>query len=220
MLCLPLTDDFDPPPGQQGHGKLQVSDRVSVPKEIAFLVLERKPEPPWQFVLASVPAEVEDKPNHPDNICGGEPESFNPEPAQFPGSLPVKKLYCHILDWQAPRNHIFVPKWMMQTLCIKPRDVVELTWVRLREGAQVTLKPRTKQFSSWANPQAVMESELKYYSSLTVGSTIAIEYKGDRHALEVVKLMNGEEQMDGANIYDVNVAVDFTGVKSGKKTFT
>lgn len=25
MVCLPLTDNFDPPPGQQGHGKLQVT---------------------------------------------------------------------------------------------------------------------------------------------------------------------------------------------------
>jgi len=24
FICLPLTDHFDPPPGQQGHGKLQV----------------------------------------------------------------------------------------------------------------------------------------------------------------------------------------------------
>ena len=34
VICLPLTEHFDPPPGQQGHGKLQVSDRVSIPKEL------------------------------------------------------------------------------------------------------------------------------------------------------------------------------------------
>jgi hypothetical protein len=30
-----------------------------------------------------------------------------------------------------------------------------------------------------------MESELKYYSSLTLGSTIVIDYKDDKHALQV-----------------------------------
>jgi hypothetical protein len=54
-----------------------------------------------------------------------------------------------------------------------------------------------------------MESELKYYSSLTLGSTIVIAYKGGMHELEVVKVKSGDELLDGANIQDVNVAVDF-----------
>lgn len=60
--------------------------------------------------------------------------------------------------------------------------------------------------------QAVMESELKYYSSLTVGSTILIDYKGGKHALEVVKITDGDQLLDGANIQDVNIAVDFEGI--------
>jgi len=54
-----------------------------------------------------------------------------------------------------------------------------------------------------------MESELKYYSSLTLGSAIVIAYKGGTHELEVVKVKSGDELLDGANIQDVNVAVDF-----------
>lgn len=54
-----------------------------------------------------------------------------------------------------------------------------------------------------------MESELKYYSSLTLWSTIVIAYKGGTHELEVVKVKSGDELLDGANIQDVNVAVDF-----------
>ena len=59
---------------------------------------------------------------------------------------------------------------------------------------KVTLRPRTKDFSNWANPQAVMESELKYYSSLTVGSTILIDYKDSTHALEVSHFLHVSSQ--------------------------
>ena len=49
-----------------------------------------------------------------------------------------------------------------------------------------------------------------------LGSTIKIDYKDAHHAMEVVAVQNGEEQLDGGNIQDVNVAVDFTGVKKKK----
>ncbi len=35
--------------------------------------------------------------------------------------------------------------------------------------------------------------------------------------LQVVRVMSGEQQLDGANIQDVNVAVDFAGVPSKEK---
>ena len=217
MICLPLTEHFNPPPGQQGHGKLQVSDRVSIPKELMAGVFERKPEPPWQFELKVIRSSDEGDSDDPDeDDDGGDGDGASAGTGARSAPAPLERLYCHVLDWQAPRNYVFVPRWMMHTLQIKPRDVVELTWVRLREGAQITLKPHTKDFSNWANPQAVMESELKYYSSLTVGSTIVIDYKEGHHRLEVVKVMDGEQQLDGANIQDVNIAVDFDGVKSGK----
>jgi hypothetical protein len=37
----------------------------------------------------------------------------------------------------------------------------------------------------YAYIQAVMESELKYYSTLTTGSVITINYKGEQHELQV-----------------------------------
>ena len=225
MICLPLTDHFNPPPGQQGHGKLQVSDRVSIPKELMNGVFERKPEPPWQFELKVIrPQDEEDdeETNHADYSEEGDEqgaldESDRIRKTPVASETPLERLYCHVLDWQAPRNYVFVPRWMMRTLKIEPRDVVELTWVRLREGAQITLKPLTKDFSNWANPQAVMESELRYYSSLTVGSTIVIDYKGGQHCLEVVKVMDGEQQLDGANIQDVNIAVLFENTTKTRK---
>jgi len=232
MICLPLTEHFDPPPGQQGHGKLQVSDRISIPKELMTGVFLRKPEPPWQFVLRKIQSEEDDEDEEDEEgggVSDGEEEDEDVEEGASDdeddeedeeGPKELKHLYCHVLDWQAPRNYVFVPRWMMRALRLSPREVVEVTWCRLREGAQVTLRPKTKDFSSWANPQAVMESELKYYSSLTVGSTIMIGYKGSEHALEVAKVMAGEQQLDGANIQDVNVAVDFTGLPSRKKETT
>eukprot|EP00613_Pedinella_sp_CCMP2098_P034771 CAMPEP_0171736526 /NCGR_PEP_ID=MMETSP0991-20121206/32311_1 /TAXON_ID=483369 /ORGANISM="non described non described, Strain CCMP2098" /LENGTH=330 /DNA_ID=CAMNT_0012333211 /DNA_START=17 /DNA_END=1009 /DNA_ORIENTATION=+ len=248
VICLPLTEHFDPPPGQQGHGKLQVSDRVSIPKELMTGVFKRCPVPPWQFEIRKIPqAAGKDDDNDEEEeeeeedaslesalaavaaaadaaevggtaaeagggASKGKEGGHSDPAAAAAASRQLEHLYCHVLDWQAPRNYVFVPRWMMTALKLKPREVIELTWCRLREGKQVTLKPHTKDFVNWANPQAVMESELKYYSSLTLGSTIVIDYKGAKHALEVVRVVDGEEQLDGANIQDVNVAVDFEGV--------
>ena len=35
----------------------------------------------------------------------------------------LRRLYCSILDYRAPENFIFVPRWMMLQLRLLPRDV-------------------------------------------------------------------------------------------------
>jgi len=197
VICLPLTEHFDPPPGQQGHGKLQVSDRVSIPKELmtgvfvvrnsllgllvfifvvcpcaqdnrnvdspfqsmittmaSFCCVQRKPVPPWQFELRKLPAELkdsskcdaddentEDEDEGNDEVAADEQQGAaakakaSSSAAGEPSGL--DHLFCHVLDWQAPRNYVFVPRWMFQAMQLKPREVVEFTWVRLREAAQV-----------------------------------------------------------------------------------
>ena len=35
----------------------------------------------------------------------------------------LRRLYCSILDYRAPENFIFVPRWMMLQLRLLPRDL-------------------------------------------------------------------------------------------------
>ena len=44
----------------------------------------------------------------------------------------LRRLYCSILDYRAPENFIFVPRWMMLQLRLLPRDVVDFTWCKVR----------------------------------------------------------------------------------------
>jgi hypothetical protein len=123
--------------------------------------VQRKPVPPWQFELRKLPAESSGGADGQDDADAADEEVEGDEGTAAAGRRAAEAaaasaasgaspaaldhLYCHVLDWQAPRNYVFVPRWMMVALQLKPREVAELTWVRLREAAQVKsgdAKPR------------------------------------------------------------------------------
>lgn len=107
--------------------------------------MQRKPVPPWQFELRKLPAESNDNrecnADDEEDEDGGDGEGTADKQESYAAEAKTTSeldhLYCHVLDWQAPRNYVFVPRWMFQALKLKPREVVEFTWVRLREAAQV-----------------------------------------------------------------------------------
>ena len=106
--------------------------------------------PPWQFELRKLPAEpcvstdeAEDEASSASSDAGkGDDAAGSPRQGRVAAAAAAEldHVYCHVLDWQAPRNYVFVPQWMMRALRVRPREVVELTWVRLREAAQVHMK--------------------------------------------------------------------------------
>jgi hypothetical protein len=61
------------------------------------------------------------------------------------GTCVCKKLFsCH--------TH----RWMMKVMDVKAGEVVSLTWAKLKEGNQITLKPLSDAFFKWSNPQVLI----------------------------------------------------------------
>lgn len=49
-----MTERFEPPPGTPGYGKLDFSDKVSMPRSIGAELTRRQYEVPWHFELTPV----------------------------------------------------------------------------------------------------------------------------------------------------------------------
>lgn len=206
LLALPLTEKFDPPPGSPGHGKLQFSDKVSMPRDAGNELTRRRLEVPWQFeVVAPRPRTVEEL-----EEALGAPLEFRRQP--------LDKAYCSPLDFRAPPNYIFMPLWMMHQLRIAPFDPVLLTWVRLKNGANIKLVPHQDAFLKLHNPRAILEAELKYYSAATKGATLSLVYNGRQFDLDVADCVGTPpfvyqpEHCDGVSIQDADVSLDLAPV--------
>lgn len=122
------------------------------------------------------------------------------------------------LDFRAPMNYCFLPWWMMRALGLKPRDVVDVKLLlnSIPPGSAARLRPHSSEFAQEiANPQAVLETELKHYSSLTRGSVIAFDYNGKRYWFDVVELRSAPrgEKCDVVRVQDCDIATDFLPAK-------
>ena len=126
------------------------------------------------------------------------------------------------IDFRAPPCYVFLPHWMFRALGIRPLDIVAVDYApvdTLPRGSLVQLRPHAESFSQTiANPQAVLETELKHYSSLTAGTTIAMEYNGERYWFDVVQLRSAPkgEKVPMAILQDSDVSTDFLPSREAK----
>lgn len=131
---LPLDDKFDVPKGMFSHGHVQTGDKMCLPKNYFNLIRRRMPEIPWLFEVSRVDDDDDDVPTS--------PRVKLPPPLEDRG---LTKVVGGALDFRAPANFIFLPKWMFVALALKPKDVVR---VRLKEdtpaGSMVKLRPHTR----------------------------------------------------------------------------
>jgi len=101
----------------------------------------------------------------------------------------------------------------MRALGLKPRDVVQVEQTEtVPPGSLAKLRPHSKEFAAdISNPQAVLETELRHYSSLTQGSTIAFDYNKKRYWFDVVGLRSAPrgEKAPMVKVQDCDVATDF-----------
>jgi hypothetical protein len=109
---------------------------------------------------------------------------------------------------------------MMRALALKPMDVVDISLIQnVPAGSLVQLRPHSSEFTKIANPQAVLETELKHYSSLTRGSTIAFDYSGKRYWFDVVDLRSAPrgEKVPMVKVQDCDVVTEFLKAKDQLK---
>lgn len=201
LICLPLDDRFDPPMGVFSHGHVQTGDKMSLPSVFWKTIKINKAEIPWLFSVTRVKGVTKERVNVPDRLAAEELEEVVGGP----------------LDFRAPPNYVFLPSWMMRALGLQPRDVVDVKLATsIHAGSMAKLRPHSSQFSTdIANPRAVLESELRHYSCLTKGSTIAFDYNSKRYWFDVVELRSAPrgEKRPIVKVQDCDIATDFLVAK-------
>uniref|UniRef100_A0A7S2UZC1 Ubiquitin fusion degradation protein UFD1 N-terminal subdomain 2 domain-containing protein n=1 Tax=Fibrocapsa japonica TaxID=94617 RepID=A0A7S2UZC1_9STRA len=216
-IVMPLTRAFDPPVGNIAHNHIQFGDKISMPKSLFKMIMKQHIEPPWQFEIEVINrvGDCEEK-DPEDGDAEEEEEEEEEEEREKEEELstsklqwPLKKLYCSLLDIRAPENYIFLPGWMMKSLGLRPRDVVRMRHFVLPQGTMAKLQPHHSDFLKLTNHRAVLESELRHYSSLTTGSTIAFRYRKKKYFFDVVEVMSDGKIQDAICVQDCNVAADF-----------
>ena len=183
LICLPLDERFDPPMGVFSHGHVQTGDKISLPACFWQAIGLNSAEVPWLFQVKRVPGVTGErviyKESAKDSITDCQPLAELDAVVGGP------------LDFRAPSCYVFLPWWMMRALGLKPRDVVEVELIEtVPPGSLAKLRPHSNDFAKdISNPQAVLETELRHYSALTQGSTIAFDYRNKkRYWFDVVEL--------------------------------
>mmetsp|Transcript_27441 Transcript_27441/g.40529 ORF Transcript_27441/g.40529 Transcript_27441/m.40529 type:complete len:333 (-) Transcript_27441:50-1048(-) len=240
LICLPLNERFNPPMGAFSHDHVQTGDKISAPSVFWQAIDKTKAEVPWLMRVERVTGwtgerfsyEKEDY-NDTDESSDDEEEDSDVEKdsdSKFDVDIP-KDASCHPgtldslvagpLDFRAPQNYCFLPWWMMRALGLQPRDIVDVSLVTtIPPGSAARFRPHSSDFSKdISNPQAVMETELKHYSSLTKGTVIAFDYNKKRYWFDVVDLRSAPhgEKRDIIKVQDCDVATDFLPAKDTLK---
>lgn len=240
LIAMPLTEEFDPPMGVFSHGHTNTGDKMSLPKIFWDAIAVNKAEVPWLFEVKRaegvtgprVPLEGENDKAAQEE--GDEDDEDTPKrkskksrqwlPSDIGAARPMEELDSVVggpLDFRAPPNYIFLPSWMMRALGLRPRDIVDVRQItNVPAGTMAKLRPLTAQtMKDMANPQAVLETELRHYSSLTKGSTIAFDYNKKRYWFEVAELRKAPrgEKAHMVKVQDCDIATDFLRAKDEMK---
>jgi hypothetical protein len=202
LICLPLDDRFDPPVGVFSHGHVQTGDKMSLPRNFLDAIKESKAEVPWLFSVSRIEGVTQ-------------PRVENVSTDLAPRAL--NEVVGGPLDMRAPSNYCFLPWWMMRALGLHPMDIVDVKLVQsVPPGSLARLRPHSAAFAKEiSNPQAVLETELRHYSSLTSGSAIAFDYNGKRYWFDVEELRSAprSEKVPMVKVQDCDLRTDFLTAK-------
>ena len=204
LTVMPLDERFDPPPGIFSHGHVQTGDKMSLPKNFLGAIQKTQAEVPWLFEVSRIDGVTSERVKLPIGT-------------EDPG---LDRVVGGAIDFRSPSNYIFLPRWMMIALALKPRDVVEVRLITdVPPGSAVRLRPHKSEFLKIGNHQAVLETELKHYSSLTRGSTIPFDYLGKRYYFDVIELRSAPrgEKVPIAKVQDCDIAAEFVRAKDQLK---
>jgi hypothetical protein len=189
------------------HGKVQYGDKCSIPGSIGRLIFEKPYEVPWIFEIKPIRKDNNDSKKKVTIISDIDANIVSP-PSQI-----LDKAYISPLDFRSPENYIFLPKWLMKSLDVTTNDVVDVCFVRIKLASLVVLQPLNLEWDKLMtennDPKTILEHEVNKYSSLTAGSIIAIEYKGEEYSFYVKETQaEGGIAVKGVRVQDSDVKVD------------
>ena len=204
LIVMPLTEAFNPNQASAMHGKVQYGDKCSIPGSIGRLIFEKPYEVPWIFEIKPIRKDSSNKVTIVNDIDA----NIVPPPSQI-----LDKAYISPLDFRSPENYIFLPRWLMKSLDVTTNDVVDVSFVRIKLASLVVLQPLNlawdKLMTENNDPKTILEHEVNKYSSLTAGSIIAIEYKGQEYSFYVKETQaEGGIAVKGVRVQDSDVKVD------------
>lgn len=207
-IVLPLDERFDPPTGVFSHGHVDTGDKMSLPRVFWDAILKSKAEVPWLFEVSRL--EGITAPRVP----------LPPDEHHHASSTNLSRAVGGAIDFRCPNNYAFLPVWMFKALGLRPRDVVDIRLAtKTPPGSAVRLRPHSSAFVNIGNHQAVLETELKHYSALTLGSTIPFDYRGERYFFDVVDLRSAPrgERVSMCKVQDCDIATEFVRAKDQLK---
>jgi hypothetical protein len=220
-IALPLDDSFCLNKASEMFGKIQYSDKCSLPSSLGQYIFDKPVEAPWLFQIRTVADSVSTEVEEEDAKFVEQEDSAEflvEDPRQLmtetPRQVTAKVAYCSPLDFRAPENYVFVPRWIMENLGIKNNDLVDIEFVRMKLASLVTLQPLTLKWDELLNkiggdPKSLLEHEINKFSALTTGSVITIEIEKVEYQFRVVDIKaEGNLSVDGARIQDADVRVD------------
>lgn len=231
LICLPLNDGFDPPMGVFSHGHVQTGDKMSLPKTFWQAIQLNAADVPWLFRVQRVEGVTGERVDYNDDNDNTQQGTANTITPFKPMVTDLEQVVGGPLDFRAPSCYIFLPWWMMRALGLRPRDIVQVDLVGgannsnnnnnpIPAGSLAKLRPHSSQFAKdISNPQAVLETELRHYSSLTQGSTIAFDYNKQRYWFDVVETRSAPrgEKQPLIKVQDCDIATDFLPAKDTLK---
>jgi ubiquitin fusion degradation protein 1 len=215
LICLPLDERFDPPMGQFSHGHVQTGDKMSLPACFLKAITENRAEVPWLFSVRRVDGVTMEPRVH----TKGEDDD-NSNNNNILAAEELDEVVGGPLDFRAPPNYVFLPLWMMRSLGLHPRDIVDVKLhMAVPPGSFAMFRPHSSFSEGIANPSAVLETELRHYSSLTKGSTIGFDYQGTRYWFDVVELRSAPrgEKQPAVKVQDCDLSTDFVKAKDAHK---
>jgi Ubiquitin fusion degradation protein UFD1 len=220
LICLPLDDGFNPPMGVFSHNHVQTGDKLSVPKIFWHAIETNKAEVPWLFEISKV-NDLNIQTSLQQIVSQDDDDDEDITMPTSTPSVPLSRVVGGPLDFRSPANYCFLPWWMMRALHLEPRDVVDVRLCTdVPPGAAAQLRPHSSKFArEVTNPQAVLETEFKHYSSLTKGAVIALDYNNKRYWFDVVDLRSAPrgEKCDCIKVQDCDIATDFLPAKDEKQ---
>ena len=219
LICLPLDDRFDPAMGVFSHGHVQTGDKMSLPSCFWQSIQLNHVEVPWLFRIKRIEGVTGERiqyinPNNSNNNATTSTTAIDDVITECkPMVQNLNEVVGGPLDFRAPSNYIFVPLWMMRALGLRPRDIVEVEQIEtVPAGSMAKLRPHSSDFAKdVSNPQAVLETELRHYSALVQGTTIALDYNQKRYWFDVVELRSAPRgiTVPMIKVQDCDIMTDF-----------
>jgi hypothetical protein len=159
--------------GVFSHNHVQTGDKLSVPRLFWQAIETSMAEVPWFVQISRVEGVTKERVVVLE--VNGETDDTNPSSSSSSTTVPLLSSSSSVLDrvvggpldFRAPSNYCFLPWWMMRALGLHPRDVVDVELITtVPPGSAAKLRPHSSDFAKdITNPHAVLETELKHYSS-------------------------------------------------------